>query len=336
MKYTRKEIFIMFSILLAGILAGWFFGYLTYRNSEDISIKKIHPKYVDYKFINPLIGFDVSENQDEFSSLRSLKNILTEASHIWIDSDKADSVSIYFRNMENGQWVGVNEDENYNSASLLKVPFMIAYLKKVEEDKSILTKKIYYVANKSTNENSYSIQTSPLISGSYYSIQDLIRNMIVDSDNFSKKLLVENIDAGYIDGVFSELGFPLLGKENYKISAKNYSLFFRTLYNATFLNRGMSEYALNLLAQAEFKYGLRGGVPANIAIAHKFGDYAEYNSKGDINSFELHDCGIIYYLENPYFLCVMTKGKNLQKLTEVIRDVSGLTYKNVVTITKSK
>ncbi|MDP3764491.1 MAG: serine hydrolase [bacterium] len=226
--------------------------------------------------------------------------------------------------MENGQWIGINEDDDYDSASLLKVPFMMAYFKKTEDDPTILSKKIYY-AGDSISKDANSAQVPTLIPNTYYSVEDLIRNMIVDSDNFSKKLLLENIDLNYVNSVFNELDFPLLSNEGYKVSSKKYSLFFRTLYNATFLNREMSEEALNLLAQAEFKYGLRGGVPLEVPIAHKFGDYALYQNK-KISQMELHDCGVVYYPNHPYFLCVMTRGKSLQALTEIIKEISGLVY----------
>ena len=44
---------------------------------------------------------------------------------------------------------------------------------------------------------------------------------------------------------------------------------------------------------------------------------------------ELHDCGIIYYPNHPYFLCVMTKGADFPVLAGVIREVSQTAWEEV-------
>lgn len=323
----NKNLFFGGIILIIGIFLGWVLSYFLNKDfkGQYLSINKIHPVAIDYKFISPLLGFDISGGQEEFDNLKPLRDEVNGLIDGWVSGNNVTSISVYFRNMENGQWIGINENDNYDSASLLKVPFMIAYFKKAEVDSAILFKKIYYNKEKIV-EYQESVQVPLLVPNTYYSVEELIKNMIVESDNSSKKLLLENIDLNYVNSIFNELGFPLLGDENYKVSAKKYSLFFRTLYNATFLNREMSERALNLLAQAEFKYGLRGGVPSEIPIAHKFGDHALFQNK-KISQVELHDCGVVYYPNHPYFLCVMTKGRDLQKLTEVIKEISGLVYK---------
>lgn len=41
---------------------------------------------------------------------------------------------------------------------------------------------------------------------------------------------------------------------------------------------------------------------------------------------ELHDCGIIYYPERPYLLCVMTEGNDLNELAGVIQNISKTVY----------
>ena len=62
-------------------------------------------------------------------------------------SKKIRSMSIYFRNLETGDWVGINQNEDYDPASLLKVPVMILYLKHAESDPSILSRTYAYTAS---------------------------------------------------------------------------------------------------------------------------------------------------------------------------------------------
>ena len=80
-----------------------------------------------------------------------------------------------------------------------------------------------------------------------------------------------------------------------------------------------SEKALDILSKTTFNDGLVAGVDKGITVSHKFGEYVG-------QQIELHDCGIIYYPENPYFLCIMTRGDNLDNLKDVIKNISGQIY----------
>jgi hypothetical protein len=41
---------------------------------------------------------------------------------------------------------------------------------------------------------------------------------------------------------------------------------------------------------------------------------------------QLHDCGIIYRANNPYVICIMTKGLDQSVLAQVIADISKIVY----------
>ena len=86
----------------------------------------------------------------------------------------------------------------------------------------------------------------------------------------------------------------------------------------------MSEKLLSILSKTEYKGGLVAGVPDNIIVSHKFGERVI----GDV--YQLHDCGIVYYPNNPYLLCVMTKGTEFTKLEKVIQDISGMVYQDML------
>ncbi len=310
-------------LIILGVLIGWFIN----RQFDQPSINefyKIHPSGETYKYVNPLLGFEVSGVQTGFKDLEGLKNQISSFVDETKSAHKATGVSVYYRNMDNAHWLGINENDQYDPGSLYKVPFMIAYFQEAQSDQSVLSKKLYY--DGSYNEPN-SVQTAMLTPGTYYTVDDLIKKMIVSSDNSSKDLLVKNIDLNYIYNVFKQLNLPFVGEDNYLISPQKYSLFFRILYNSTFLNPDMSEKALGLLSQTDFVYGLRQGVPAEINIAHKFGDHVVYQG-GSIASYELHDCGIVYQPQKPYFLCVMTRGATIQDLSGVIGGISKIVYED--------
>ncbi|MDP3764490.1 MAG: hypothetical protein Q8Q95_02615 [bacterium] len=80
MKDSRKNLILVLIIFTLGTVVGWFLSYFFNRNIEtkDPSINKIHPVSVDYKFINPLLGFDISDNQEEFGNLKPLRDELNK------------------------------------------------------------------------------------------------------------------------------------------------------------------------------------------------------------------------------------------------------------------
>ena len=45
-------------------------------------------------------------------------------------------------------------------------------------------------------------------------------------------------------------------------------------------------------------------------------------SRGSTRTAQLHDCGIVYLPGRPYFLCVITEGRDADTLAEVIREIS--------------
>jgi hypothetical protein len=88
----------------------------------------------------------------------------------------------------------------------------------------------------------------------------------------------------------------------------------------------MSEKALSILSEVKFDKGLVAGTLNNITIAHKYG-YAVLQENPRI--VELSDCGIVYYPEKPYLLCVMAEGTDPEVTSTFIRDVASTIYRYV-------
>jgi len=105
------------------------------------------------------------------------------------------------------------------------------------------------------------------------------------------------------------------------MSPEIYSRLFRALYNATYLPDIESEQAFELLSQTDFNGGLVQGISASMTVAHKFGEHTEVENGKTIDR-ELHDCGIVYYPNQPYFLCVMTRGQDFPTLEKIIGNIS--------------
>jgi hypothetical protein len=96
------------------------------------------------------------------------------------------------------------------------------------------------------------------------------------------------------------------------------------LYNASYLNKANSEFALSLLSKIDFKNWLPAWVPENIKVAHKFWEFSINGTQKQI-----HDCWIIYYPNHPYLLCVMTRWTEYAKLESTLSQISKLVFTEV-------
>ncbi len=314
---------IIVGVLLLGIGLG--LGYLIFNTkSSDTAVPgAIRENSSDYKFINPLL-LSLRGEYEEYEGFAPLKKSIDEQIKDFVATKKATEVSVYFRDLDLGQWTGVNYNEPYAPGSMLKVAVLMAYLQLSELNPSILSGTIT-VAPSSINldNNQYFKPEHPIQPGRTYTKIELLRAMIVDSDNNATNLLAQELGEDKINYIYSALQLPIensLGIDY--MSPKLYSRLYRTLYNSSFLSQRESEQVLQILSQANFKQGLVAGVPADIEVAHKFGELGFLDDVGKLTDLELHDCGIIYYPRHPYFLCVMTKGSDYPTLGNVIAAIS--------------
>src|SRR5690606_15209166 len=95
---------------------------------------------------------------------------------------KVISVSVYFRDLQQGPTFGINEKDNFAPASLLKVPLLLAYLSLKENNSDLFNQKLSYEGSLETFAQTAS-SSSPLLPNKEYSIGDLVERMIVNSDN---------------------------------------------------------------------------------------------------------------------------------------------------------
>lgn len=279
-----------------------------------------------YKFISPLLDYEAKSELGN-KELVILKVTLEKLVNAKIEENEAIYVSVYFRDLLNGPWFGINEHDNFAPASLLKVPVMIAYLKQAEQNPETLQRNIVY--NKLIDDISQNIHPDKTLKfEESYSIEELIHRMITYSDNLAKDLLMKNINEDAIDKVYTDMGMiiPGIRKETDFISAKEYASLFRILFNASYLNREMSEKALDILSKkSDFELGIPSGVPKDVVIAHKFGERRNLEN----GTVQFHDCGIVYYKERPYLLCVMTYGRDLKELNAIVEQISEITYETI-------
>ena len=287
-----------------------------------------------YQFINPLLSCGVSEDAP-YSGFSNLQQALESQSDKFIAQGQAKRVSVYFRDMDQGFWTGVRSNDLFAPASLMKVPLLMAYLKKSQTSPTLLQSSFTLSVPEDQNAKEYFKPSSPLSLGQSYTVQELLNAMIEQSDNNAAYVLGEKVNDATLQTVYEDSGIPpVIDESADSLSPHDYMQVFRLIYNATFLGKTRSQTAFELLGKTEFPGGIVAGVPAGTPVVHKFGERTvltpnQATDSLDVKERELHDCGIVYYKGHPYGICIMTQGSDFTQLQKVIAALSQTAYTSV-------
>ena len=317
MSNTLKWLVVCTLFLLIGAAAGYFLA--SYKPSPKT--KDIRSNSSGYQFINPLLECD-NVNIENATSMLDAKSQVEQLIEDQVYQGRIVSASVYYRDLNNGPWFGINMDEHFSPASLVKVPVLIAFLKEAETSPGLLERSILIEEEPRYDDQNFKPEQR-LVKGESYSYRQLLERMIVYSDNVAYDLLLNNFDLNKLSRVYQDLGVNIedradQGPDGDVITVREYSSFFRILFNASYLNHDSSETALRLLSEVQFDQGLLAGLAKGTKVAHKFGERRYL----DTGLRQLHDCGIIYISRSPYLLCVMSRGYDFGFLEVFISDVT--------------
>ncbi len=322
---------IPFALAIFLIGGSFFLGrFLNTKSSTTITAKENCSETMDqirlkgYEYTHPLLLTDIPEQSNMLHSIQTdISTYINEAK----STQKADDISVYFRRLDNGAKFVINPNTTYNPASMVKVVYLLTYMKMAEKNPAILNKQIFFNRHFSA-PNVQNIVDFQLTENRNYSVRELLVAMIKHSDNDATLLLSQNMDGTIYNNVFIDLAVPIPSQVGeYFISVTDFSKFFRVLYSASYTTTELSEYALELLTTSTFKDGLKQGLDENIAMAHKFGERI-LGTKA-----QLHEFGIVYYKNAPYLIGVMTIGNSQKQLSTIIGDISKIAfndYKNLI------
>ncbi len=272
----------------------------------------------EYSLISPLL---TSEMLTESESLKDLKRSLSfEINQLKMNGTINDA-SVYVQSLNNGDWTSVNSSTPYTPGSIIKIAALITYLKMSEQNPGLMSRS-YIADDKIKNVPIQSFSTDSIVAGKKYNATELLYRMIVESDNQATMLINRSLNLTIFKKLFSDLGIaePNVHDTSFSIVVSDLSKFMNVLYNATYLNKTNSEYALTLLAKSSFTQGIVSGIPPEIKVAHKFGEI------GNTREAQLHETAIVYAGNDPYLITIMTRGKNVHRLPEALSDLSKITY----------
>ena len=161
-----------------------------------------------------------------------------------------------------------------------------------------------------------------------YTVQELARRMIADSDNTATNVIVDLIGMDAVNEEATKLGLKgtvmarkmmdtaaAEGGMRNRMTTDDAATILNLIACGKLVNEQMSQLAMDFLLQQTIDAGLTDAIPAGVSVAHKTGELLQAE----------HDGGIVLAAK-PYVLVVMTEGIENVTGVSVIADVSRAVY----------
>ena len=258
-------------------------------------------------------------------------------------NDETGNFALAFKNLDDGKEILINENEIFHAASTIKTPVMIEFYKQLHqgklsledtlqiknEFKSIVDGTMYKLSEfDDSDKNTYNKL------GQYYSINNLIYEMITISSNFATNILIDYIGANNVTKSMKEIGALnidiLRGVEDIKAfelglnnttSAKDLLIIYEKLAKGKIINNESSAIMIDILKDQKYDDIIPKYLPKDIEIANKTGMITGVH----------HDSGIVFLKDGKkYVIIILSKNmSDMESGTEMMAKISELIYKTL-------
>lgn len=290
------------TILASGILA------MYARQWKLPGLPRIKPPEVNV-FTPEKIVFtnepDVDEQTQE--SIDKIRNDFSKAT-----SNLSGVYGFYVVDLEGGYSYGINQNEIFQAASLIKLPIMAGMFLQSENGELDLDKQ-HILKDSEKVGGSGSLYYEP--EGTAISYLGLLEMMGQVSDNTAFKISVDKLGEENIAGLITNLGMIDTSYETNKTTPFDIGQFFKKLWEGRLLTKQHTDLFLEYLTDTAYEDHLAAGIPEDIRVAHKYGREVHV----------VNDGGIVY-ADNPFVLVIMSKGVVESEADEAFPELAKLLF----------
>lgn len=247
-----------------------------------------------------------------------------------IIDDAPYKVHMFVKELKTNQFI-IKEriDEPFSSASLIKVPILIAVLDYLDNH-NVPIEQVMTISREDWVD--YSVISEQKLTTS--TIYELLVWMITTSDNTATNVLIDFIGMDALNKFFRKIGlshtqvqrkmmdFERLAKGVDNItSARDMAHLFSDIYAKNLLNPVFSQLVIDILCRQRFHESLRRYIADDVEIAHK---------TGGLDSVD-HDVGIVYSDVQDYCIGVfITEVTENDIARQIIGHLSKAVYDNLI------
>ncbi|WP_404427005.1 class A beta-lactamase-related serine hydrolase [Ureibacillus chungkukjangi] len=216
-------------------------------------------------------------------------------------------------------------DDVFSSASLIKVPILVAVLEFLENK----NESIHQIV-KIAEENRVDFSVLSELEVSEASLYELLVWMIITSDNTATNVLIDFWGMENLNHYFKKIGlknttiqrkmmdFEQLEKGFDNLTtAREMAFLFEAIYRQDLLSKKSSELASDILSRQRIQDSLKRYIADDVKVAHK---------TGSLETVE-HDIGIFFSKKRPYIIGVfVTDHTNTEEAKSFIGKLSKIVY----------
>lgn len=250
---------------------------------------------------------DTTIEQEEEKAKKVLKDLED------LTKDLSGVYGLYVINLNSGFVYGEAQNEDFQAASLIKLPVMVGMYTEAEEGMLDLDEK-YVLKESDKVGGSGSLYSKP--AGTKLTFREIIKLMGKQSDNTAYRIALKTLGEDKVEEIISEIGMTNTSFENNQTTPFDTGLFFQKLWSGKLVNREHQEELFGFLTDTIYEDWISAGIPDDVVVAHKFGR-------------ELHvvnDAGIIF-TEEPFVIVIFSKGIVESEADEVLPEITKAVYK---------
>jgi beta-lactamase class A len=218
------------------------------------------------------------------------------------------TAGVYVQDLRGGWGYGVNPDETFFSASVIKIPVMVAVYRAIDEGKFSLQDE-FPTAPEDWAAGAGTLQFQE--AGGYHTVKEYLRVMMTQSDNVATNALTRLVGGpDYVNAVAASLGAPdtvLYQKVTSERAAvplldnrttpRDMSTILKSIYAGQAANPESCQEMVDLMHQNNLQSSLKEGLPEGTKVANKGGWL-----------FKVYDeAGIVAREDNPYAIAIFSK-----------------------------
>jgi len=222
--------------------------------------------------------------------------------------DYYGTAGVYAQDIKGGYGYGVNPDETFFGASVMKVPLMVTVFKKIDEGEVSLSDSF------ATESGDWAGGAGWLQweeAGTSHTVEDYLWMMMTQSDNVASNALLRLVGGpGQVNEVAGSLGAPntflyqKITSERAAVTAldnrttpRDMATILGKVYTGEALSPDSSQKMIEIMYQNELQSSLKDGLPEDVEAAKKGGWlYKVYD-----------EVGIVWHEDRPYVVAIFSK-----------------------------